>query len=68
MRLGRGALIGGTAALGLLAAGALACGTAGGGFGEGDQRPDVPAWVRRAGDQILDLQVIGVLREANECQ
>ena len=35
MRLGRGALIGGTAVLGLLAAGALACGTAGWGFGEG---------------------------------
>lgn len=35
MRLGRGALIGGTAGLALLAAGALACGTAGWGFGEG---------------------------------
>jgi len=35
MRLGRGALVGGTALLGLLAAGALAVGTAGWGLGEG---------------------------------
>jgi iron complex transport system permease protein len=35
MRLGRGALVGGLAALGLLAGGALACGSTGLGFGDG---------------------------------